>query len=152
MITHLREPILARMRAICVELTGETKALRNDVHVDDTMLPILSLLDGDEHTNEQDDNVSRSPSKPRIVTMTPSICIILNEESALIGSKLNGWLEKVMRAVLFDTELVALIGANGGIDYRGLFNNFAAGRAELGYSAALFAIRYPFIPSRLLAA
>lgn len=145
-----REPILGRMSGICQELIGADRALRNEVNVPDTALPLLSLIDGDERTPEEGDNVSRHPAKPRIVTMTPAIAILLKTDTDRVGTYLNGWLGRIQKAVLFDDELTRLITTNGGIEYRGIFNNFAAGRSALGYTAVLFAIRYPFIPARQL--
>jgi hypothetical protein len=122
--------------------------------------PIIVYLDGTERkildatTNRRDGARGGVPAVvPMILEKVPQIFFIMKpkkiDDAAEYGPEISDWRMKVLAAVLKDDALLALLGANGGIDYRGMDTDMQTGRTMEGQLEFKFAFRYIFNPSDL---
>jgi hypothetical protein len=137
-----RDAILDRIETLCGGVEGVKRATRNVTAIEDHDLPAICLLDGDEESlDEHPPGVS--PRATVRVVLKPQIVIFARDRNAaLVGPSLSTLRERLRRAILFDTQLQALVGPNGQMSYRGMQTAFAAGRSLTGEAIALFEFRY----------
>ena len=144
-----REAILARLLAIAESVEDVVFTARNNVEITDRQVPALIILEGDEETPAVSELRHRKPEAPVPVVMIPEICIVGMTATEDIGETLNGFRVAVIKAVLRDSELIALLGTTGAIAYRGMVSDLGGGRAMLGRMFLRFAISYFLKPAEL---
>jgi hypothetical protein len=103
-----REQILARLLQILEAQKPNAKTVaRNEVLMDDDAKPALLLLDGNEEADDSDPR-RRSNTAPRRVTMAPEIFIAVSGTPEEVGSTLNAWRARLLKAFQTDADLLAL--------------------------------------------
>lgn len=143
-----REDILVALEAALATVPGIKTVVRNHSVIDDTMMPCLLLIDGDEDASEPQDLRSRKPIAPRHVAMTPQIYLYADGESEDVGPLVNEFLFQVQKRVFQDATLADLVGTSGYIQYNGMLNELAFGRAMTGMMNIKFTFGYIIEPAR----
>ncbi len=103
----IREAILARLLTLAGTV-GAYKVERNLNDFSDLARPAIVILDGDEEAHEDDPQV-RPSSAPRRIVMTPEIVVLASGPAAAIGSTINGFRIALLRAIMLDQGLIALV-------------------------------------------
>ena len=140
-MTDKREDILVRLLAIYRTVAGVKKVARNEQAADDWNFPALLLLDADEEAEDATGR-GRPATVPVRVTMTPETYLILGELPENVGSELNRYRARIIKAVLSDAELLTFVGQNGEIAYQGCATSLTRGREIIGDIGLNFAITY----------
>ena len=148
-MTDQRELIMLRLAQV-VNVTGVKTVSRNRIDFDDTQLPAVGVLEGDEEVapNSLGRN-ARASGRPYIVTATPQVFIRVGGKSEDIGTDLNTLRAAIIKALLDDAQLNALAADDGGIQYAGMQSTLHAARSMIGATAMVFAIKYLLYPNRL---
>lgn len=136
-----REDILVRLLAIYRTVDGVAKVVRNEQVADDWDFPALMLLDADEEAEDRTGS-GRPPTGVVRVTMTPETYLILGALPENVGSELNRYRARIVKAVLSDAELLTIVGKNGEIMYSGCATSLARGREIIGDIGLNFSITY----------
>lgn len=150
-----REMILARIAAITTGAqanAGIVTCVRNRGLMDNDRRPACVLLDGDEkpYTSTQRRAGRSMPMGPVIMQMVPELYVILKEARPVnenVGLDLNTMRMKLSKAIVEDTELKTLLGANGGINYNGCVTDLKSGSPLTGQMRMDFTYRYVFDPT-----
>src|SRR5262245_4208132 len=116
----VREDILARLLEVVTTIPNIRTAQRNDMDLDETELPGVIVLDGDEETDDVG-NPSQQQYRP-IVRMMPRI--VLAQQADEVGSDLTTLRRELIKRVLYDSVLIAKTGSNGAIRYLGCTTDF----------------------------
>ncbi len=132
-----RELILARLLTIYKQLNANS--FRNRLDISESNLPCIILNDADEMKEEQSDGRNRPSTGPSIVSMSPQTLIMVQESSPDIGSVLNSWRTRIIKAVMTDPTLILLAKE---IKYMGFTNGLALGRAAQGQAHLSFTFVY----------
>jgi hypothetical protein len=163
-MTDKRELINLRLIAIFGSVDGMTPAKvyrdRGEFDEKKTIPPIMVYLDGterkvlDANSGRRDNARGGVPAVvPMLMEMSPQIYLIMQpkklDQAAEYGPEISDWRMKVLKAVMKDASLLALLGANGSIDYRGMETDMQAGRSMEGQLQFNFAFRYILNPSDL---
>lgn len=155
-----REQILARILQIASDVkTADTtikSAFRNRGPRSTDVRPAVGLLDGDETNNLPPRAPGRGGQRlpPAIMTMTPELYILLEEtrpKQEEIGPRINAYRDALIEAMAGDTALLALLGANGRIQYRGCVTDLKSGSALNGEMRLDFAFTYVVNPASMTA-
>lgn len=144
-MTDRRERILQRVLAIMESIEDLKTVTRNEIEFDDTQLPSMSLLEGDEEVNLDNDNSGRPALVPVMVTATPQV-FIKAKSTDDVGTALNELRATLISAVCSDDELRAEVGRGGRIRYAGMQSQLHAARAMIGVTVPVFAITYLLDP------
>jgi hypothetical protein len=159
-----RELINLRIVAALGTVAGFTPArvYRNRGEFDEqkVTLPIITYLDGTERKLLDASTTRRDGARggpvavpPAIMEMVPQIFLIMEpknlDKAAEYGPEISDWRMKVLKAIIKDDALLALLGSNGSIDYRGMDTDMQTGRTMEGQLQFNFAFRYVFNPSDL---
>lgn len=159
-----RELINLRIVAALGETEGFTPAKvfrdRGEFDAKRVSLPILIYLDGNERKLLDANSTRRDNARggvpavvPMIMEIVPQIFLIMEpkdlDKAQEYGPEVSGWRMKVLKAIMTDDALLALLGSNGGIDYRGMDTDFHSGGTMEGQLQFNFAFRYVFNPSDL---
>jgi hypothetical protein len=147
-MTDRRELILVRLLAIALTMPGINVAARNKLSPDDTDLPAIMVLEGDE-TAEETDPEARPANAPRQVTMIPEIVIALGDDPDAIGTSINAMRAALYKAIVNDTTLLGLVVNGRRIRYVGAGTELGYGRTMEGTMAMKFAFTYLLLPSEL---
>lgn len=142
-MADVREQILERMQAVVGAVAGVKTAVRNKTEADDTQLPLISVLEGDE--DAQAGPKGRNSTRPYVVTATPQIFIRVGSNTP--GQDLNAIRLAVMKAIPTDAQLSALTLNDRGIRYAGMQSTLHAGRTMIGAMALVFTLTYLFDPN-----
>lgn len=154
-MADVREAVLARLLAIVDGIDGVVHAARNDPNISEDKLPAIIIFDGDE---EADQNATESNAPglvPNIVHMTPQVSVKILDSTEDVGSSLNVFRAAMIKAVLNDTALHALIGSvpgrrsSGNVRYQGLTPAISEGRMIIGQMNTHFRISYVLDPRAL---
>jgi hypothetical protein len=145
MMSDVREDILVRLLEVVATVPNLRTVLRNDMDLDETMLPGGIVLDGDEETDDVG-NPSQQQYRP-IVRMAPKI--ILAQQSDEVGSDLTTLRRELIKRVLYDSELIAKTGTTGAIRYLGCTTDFGWMRWLQGTLEAQFMFKYALRPEDL---
>lgn len=148
-MTDRREEILARLVDIGAGITGIVQCKRNVIDITELKRPAILIFDGDEEAHEIQVRPGHRGMAPNLVTMTPSMNILLSETSENVGSALNSLRAELIYAVLSDSDLATICGPNGHVRYTASATGLNAGRKIEGEIGVSFAITYPLIPSEL---
>jgi hypothetical protein len=141
-VKDIREDILNRLLELVASIPGIRTAARNYLDITEDRLPTAAVFDGDEESNGIDDiGSSRPPNRPYVVQMTPHVVIV--EQTDAAGTALSGFRRDVIKLVLNDSALIALVGASGNIRYLGNLSDFGWGRSLQGALVAQFTFKYP---------
>ncbi|MEJ6845087.1 hypothetical protein V3589_02540 [Sinorhizobium fredii] len=143
-----RELILARLVEIAEAVEGIKKARRNVTGESETTLPLAVILDGDETADDRDP-VSRPPTAPRIVTMTPEIYVIVAKAAADVGTQVNLMRSRFINAIAADAQLIALTKDREGGRYEGAASGLSRGRTMIGEVGLSFSFRYVLKPGSI---
>ena len=145
-----REEILARLPDIGKDIEGIRIAVRNKDEIGERDRPASRVLDGDETERDpQQAATARGGMRTTMMEMMPVVSIELGATPEKVGTELNAFRGKFIKAVLGDAMLAAIVGANGRVRYVGCVTGFLPGRAIEGSIHLQFAIAYPLIPSEL---
>lgn len=149
-MTDKREQILARLVLIADGVPGVAEAGRNQTDLTDRQLPAVMVLEGDEQPSPAVvEGRNLPPTAPIRMVMTPELCIIGGDKPSDLGTVLNTLRAGLIKAVTTDSALIAILGANGAIAYRGLVSDLALGRSMMGRMALRFDITYVVKPTDL---
>ena len=81
--------------------------------------------------------------------MTPEVLILLGALPERVGTALNELRALLIKAVLMDAQLTALVGPNGRIRYAGCSTHLGQGRSMEGSMGVQFAFAYVLRPEQL---
>ncbi|MGR9317289.1 hypothetical protein ACU8LZ_12660 [Rhizobium leguminosarum] len=143
-----RELILVRLGLVIAGVEDIRKVKRNELDQNESILPLAVILDGDETANDSDP-VSRPPTAPRIMTMTPEIYIIVTDKAASVGTKINLLRCRVISAIANDAEIIALTKDREGGRYEGAASGLSRGRSMMGEVGLSFSFRYVLRPGSI---
>lgn len=152
MAVDKRELILVQLEAILNGVAELETVVRNRDNLETDELPAAYLFDGDEEADTAIQGRGRLAASPNLITMTPEICIVLKPRhppQAGMGPELNAWRVSVVKLVMNDSALQALVGANGAVFYKGMVSDMGKDRSMQGQVVLQFAIRYVLRPSDL---
>lgn len=148
-----RELILVRLLAIGAGLTGIVSSWRNRGELKQDKRPAFVLLDGTESVAIPDTGRSRVAMSPQVMELRPQMFILLvpreTPKNEGVGEELSAWRGKLIKAMAQDQQLIGLVGANGGITFRGMQTDMQTGSALYGELQFDFGIRYTFNPNDL---
>ena len=143
-----REQLLSRLLAIAQSIPGIASAVRNKDEISDKARPAIVILDADEVADDADP-ASRPSRAPRRIAMTPEIYLLLGAKPEHVGPEINALRAKFIKAVLTDSELLAIVGTNGDIRYEGCATSLARGRNMEGEMGISFSLTYVLRPEDL---
>ncbi|HMF49312.1 MAG TPA: hypothetical protein VK603_11755 [Candidatus Saccharimonadales bacterium] len=144
-----REQILARLLAISSATAGINVAYRNKPGINEADLDVVVICDGDEQGDERDPEGSRPTNAPRRVVMTPSIEITAGGPPETIGSTINGYRAKLIKAISSDPTLITLCLDRFGIRYLGCVSGSGLGSTMEANMVLNFAFAYRLFPDEL---
>src|SRR4051812_29863120 len=144
-----REQILVRLVEIAAVVPGINTAVRNQDELSERKRPAIAIFDADEAADEGSERQDHPGRAPNIVVMTPEVMILLGATPATIGSALNGLRAKLIKAVLMDAQLTAMVGTNGRVRYAGCSTHLGHGRSMEGFMGVHFAFAYVLRPEQL---
>jgi hypothetical protein len=124
-----RELILARLPLFAASATG-LKSDRNVNDFSDLARPLVVSLDGDEEAAEGDPE-GRPVNAPRRVGVKAQFVVLIGEPAATIGTTINGYRAKLLKAIVTDAELLALLldpASRQSIRYQGSTFALSSGR------------------------
>lgn len=147
-MTDRREMILARLLEIARTVEGVSAAFRNRDEISEKQRPAIVILDADEAADDSDPSARPSRS-PRSVAMTPEIYILLGAKPEDLGTAINVLRARVVKAVLTDVALPAILGSNGQVRYEGCATALARGRSMEGEMGVSFSFTYVLRPEEL---
>lgn len=144
-----REEILSRLAAVCQAIPGIAKSARGLGVLSDNQLPALALHDGHELA-EDTDPLIRPNRSPRRIVMTPQLVLLAQAPADEIGALLNGFRAALIKAIVYDADLLALtLLGEGSARYQGCALALAEGRATEGSMTVDFSITYILKPGEL---
>jgi hypothetical protein len=146
-MADIREQILDRLVTVA-RVSGIATAVRNQGEISDDVLPAVIVFDADEQANDNDPR-TRQANAPRRVAMMPEIRLLLGGVSEQVGTDLNTYRSRIIKAVLTDDTLLALTAENQSARYEGCATQFKAGRAMQADMLLTFRFDYYLKPSDL---
>jgi hypothetical protein len=144
-----REQILQRLVAVAAGVPGIATAIRNRDEISERARPAIAVFDADESADERAEQQGHGGRAPNIVEMTPEVLILLGAAPETVGSALNALRAKLVKAVLTDSQLIALVGPNGRVRYAGCSTHLGHGRSMEGFMGVHFAFAYVLRPEQL---
>jgi hypothetical protein len=144
-----REAILARLVEVAAGLDGIATAVRNQDEISERAQPAIAVFDADEAADEAAERQDHPGRAPNLVVMTPEVLILLGAAPESIGTALNALRAKLVKAVLTDSQLIVLAGANGRVRYAGCSTHLGHGRSMEGFMGVHFAFAYVLRPEQL---
>jgi len=158
MITDRRSQILNRLQAILGEVIADIAGtpaplvFRNRDQIPPDKLPAMLLLDGIEDTVLTKKSPRGGPSSS-IMALKPEIFALLKhkplESESAYAPEMNAYRNAIYVRIMFDAQLLNIMGDNGGIEYRGFQTDMQTGRSMWGELQLFFIFHYPLIPSEL---
>jgi hypothetical protein len=140
-MTDVREAILDRLLEVVAGIPNIRWAQRNNTDVPPDQFPAGIVFDADEQSNGADDITSGRPAKRSYITqMTPHIVII--EQANAAGTELSVFRREVIKRVVNDATITALVGTNGAVRYLGDQTDFGWGRSLQGALVVDFVFKY----------
>lgn len=147
-MTDRREQILCRLTELLGTIDGINLVARNRDEISEKSRPAIMLLDADESVEIGPDG-AKPPRSPALISMTPEIYVILGATPEEVGSILNAFRARIIKAILTDETLSSLVGPNGQIRYDGCATGLSRGRSMEGEMGLSFSFIYPLIPAQL---
>jgi hypothetical protein len=142
-----REAILQRLVEIAAGIEGVATAVRNQDEISERSRPAIAIFDADE--SAVDHATDHPGHAPNIVEMSPELLILLGAKPETVGSALNALRAKLIKVVLTDTQLIALVGPNGHAHYAGCSTHLGHGRSMEGSMSVQFSFAYVLRPEQL---
>ncbi len=149
-LSGLSIPILGGPPPATVTLIPAGNFARNRNELDATKVPGILLLDADEVKDARQQLPPRGQVErgvpDQIMRMTPEIYVVLDVRGITnqnVGQDLNTARLAILAAVLPDTELQNIVGANGGIVYDGSVTDLARNRTMKGQLGISLTFTYP---------
>jgi hypothetical protein len=144
-----REAILQRLVEIAAAVPGVVTVVQNQGELSEHARPAIAVFDGDEAADERFDQPAHSGRAPNVIEMTPEVLILLGALPERIGTALNELRARLVKAVLLDAQLAALVGPNGRVRYVGCSTHLGQGRSMEGSMGVQFAFAYVLRPEQL---
>lgn len=118
------------------------------------LLPAAILLDGREAPRVRTEGHAYGRRPPgTIVTLMPEVWVVLmpkeNVTNEGIGEELSAFRVKVVGAIVNDDTLIAIVGSNGEIEYRGCETDMQSGGLLEGQMRMDFGLTYTLLPDEL---
>jgi hypothetical protein len=151
-MTDRREMILARLFELLGSLPGVQQCVRNRGELPNDLRPAITLLDCDENVQSHPARHGGLSAALCLVSLEPEIYLLLETrkpDNVGVGQDLNLLRAVIIKAILTDTVLIALVGTNGEIKYNGCVTDLAKGRAMDGEMGLNFALVYVLNPREL---
>lgn len=159
-----RELVISRLSAI---LEGLTITLSNGVipaghfvhnrnELPASLVPGIILLDADEVHNPR--ALPLAPGRElnrmqvQVMQTTPEIYIVLDVRKPAntnVGEDLNKARLAILAAIIQDSELQQILGANGSMTYDGCVTDLARNRKMEGQMGLSFTFGYPLLPGEV---
>jgi hypothetical protein len=136
-----REAILSRLETVLAAVPGIARFQRNSIDIPEGKVPCIVLLDGDEFADDRAFGRNRPPSAPNLVTMTPEVYVVLQDNPDEVGTELNTLRDAIISAIRTDATLLGLVH-NRDIQYEGCQTALAAGRSMAGEMGLSFQLIY----------
>ena len=130
-------------------MPGIATAVRNQDEISERARPAIAVFDADESADEAAERQDHPGRAPNLVVMTPEVLILLGAAPESVGSALNALRAKLVKAVLTDAQLIALVGPNGRVRYAGCSTHLGHGRSMEGFMGVQFAFAYVLRPEQL---
>jgi hypothetical protein len=146
-----REDILARLAEVAATVPGVNTVARNQDEISEHKRPAIAIFDADETADERTEQQGHPGRAPNIVEMTPEVLILLGARPESVGAALNALRASLIKAVLTDTELIALAGPNGRVRYAGCTTHLGHGRSMEASMGVHFSFAYALRPEQLCA-
>lgn len=140
-----REAILARLLIVAGSVDASLSMRRNENDVSDSNLPAVILFDGEE-TARETDPLGRDAKVPRHIDMVPEVQFRLEGKAPEVGTKLNAYRAKLIKAVLNDQALLDLTVNRRSIRYMGSMTATQRGRSMEGGIGVAFTFTYQLWP------
>jgi hypothetical protein len=144
-----RELLLQRLVDIASGLPGIATVTRNQDEISEHKRPAIAIFDADETADETAERQDHPGRAPNLVVMTPEVLILLGAAPESVGTALNEVRAKLIKAMLTDTELIALTGPNGRVRYAGCSTYLGHGRSMEGSMGVQFTFAYVLRPEQL---
>jgi hypothetical protein len=128
---------------------------RNRAEIDEMKLPAMLLLDGSEETVQTKITTNRGGGPmPAIMRFRPQLFALLKRRIKTKAAdeyapEIAAYRNATYLHLMFDEQLLDILGPNGGIVYRGFDTDFETGRSMWGELQFYFDFQYPLIPSEL---
>lgn len=136
----MRENILQQIAKVCAKC-AVTKRMAVTLHQSER--PAIVLNDGDESIE-----MNKGGKAPLIVTLRPQvILIVLDADNP--GGAINKLRAKVLKAILLDDTLAAMLHPHGAIRYIGCETHVARGETMEADMALNFEVNYRLTPADL---
>lgn len=142
-----REAVMLRLVAIANAIGDVESAERNAALTDDSDVRRISVLEGAEEVIEEAG--SRHAADKGIVVMIPQLLIACGARTREVGSDLNVIRARLIKAVMTDTELLALTVNKRSIRYAGMDSDLAFAMLMEGRMAIRFRIAVMLDPKAL---
>lgn len=139
-MTDLRENIAKRLEVIC-NTCAPTRRLAVSLHK--SIRPAIVVNDGAESVEQ-----NKGGRAPMIVKLLPQLILIV-QDGDNPGKAINKLRAAVLKAVLTDTTLNAMLHPHGMIKYTGLENGVDQGETVEAHMALNFEVTYPLAPADL---
>jgi hypothetical protein len=142
-----REEVLTALEDVLKDLTGFT-VKRNDMNIDESELPIIIMLDGDEDNEADAYDRGRPSASPQIMRMYPQVYFALQDKPEVVGPSVNATRGTIIHAVISDVELQNLC-FNREIRYEGMESDLNLGSSVVGQAGLQFSMAYVLNPDDL---
>lgn len=148
---NLTVPLLGGPNGPSAIVPGHIVHNRNEL--DEDLVPGIILLDADEVRSTtqtmRERGLQESKVPIQVMRMTPEIYVVLDPRGNVnlnVGADLNTARLAILGAVLVDTKLQQIVGANGNIIYDGCVTDLARNRAMRGQLGISITFQYPLLP------
>lgn len=145
-----REAILVRLEELVAGVDGFTTTGRNHADLEDTDLPALVVIDGDETAEATGEGDRKQPGlRPRIMVMAPVITAVLIGKREAMGPQAADLRARLVSAITDDATLQGLC-LNKRMSYEGMKSMPSKGaRGDIYAMSLVFTFTYVFRPQDL---
>ena len=146
-MTDKREQILQRLLFILGSIEGMKTAVRN-IEPPEPDRPAAAIFDADEEIADFEFD-ERRQGAPIIMIMRPEIYVLVAAAPESLGTDINTKRAALIKAIMYDAELLALTKDDRGIRYEGCASALSRGRQLNGEIGLSFAFTYVLDPAAL---
>lgn len=119
-MVDIRDEILARLPVVCSGITGIVAVGENGLDVAGLARPSILINDGTEEVSLERPNSPRRYGQVQLVELTPEIRLVLRADDGSDARKIkNLFRRRIILAILGDSGLQTILGANGSMKYSG---------------------------------
>jgi hypothetical protein len=152
-MTDRREQVLSALFTLLKAVNNVQAVVRNRGELPAATRPAVVLLDGDETARDGvPQERGRLTAAPNLVDMSPEIYVVMDQrepKNERIGEDMNAMRMAILKAIMTDAPLIAILGSNGDIKYSGCATDMASGRSMEGQLSLNFTFTYVLKPSEL---